>query len=128
MTVALNEQSAYVPYVLGRLFSLLENIQASATGASTVKDSYFSSACATPAVVFPRLLKLKNNHAKVLMRDKPGICISLEKQVTELIGRLGDSFPAHLTLEEQGSFLLGYYHQTQKRFEKKDTKEENENV
>ncbi len=129
-TVALNESTNSVPYVLGRLFSILENIQDSASGASTVKDRYFNSACSTPATVFPLLLKLKNSHMKVMMRDKPGLAVSFDKQVTELIGRLPEKFPSHLSLEEQGAFILGYYHQTQKRYEKKtqsaiENKEEN---
>lgn len=118
--VALNEQNNTPAYVLGRLFSLLENIQESASGATTVKDRFFSSACATPAAVFPQLLKLKNSHTKVLMREKPGLCITLEAQVADIISRLGDSFPKHLSLNEQGAFILGYYHQTQKRYEKKN--------
>lgn len=117
-TVSLNEQNNSTPYVLGRLFSVLENIQDSATGASTVKDRFFSSACATPSVVFPMMLKLKNSHMKVLMRTKPGMGVNLEKQVTDLMSRLDDGFPKHLSLDQQGVFLLGYYHQTQKRYEK----------
>lgn len=130
-TMALNEQSNLTPYLLGRLFSILENIQTSSGGASTVKDRYFNSACSTPASVFPLLLKLKNSHAKVLKRDKPGLYINLERQLVEIIGRLPECFPVHLTLDEQGAFILGYYHETQKRYEKKNTEEnmeENENV
>lgn len=119
-TVALNETCTSVPYVLGRLFSLLENIQDSATGASTVKDRYFNSASATPASAFPLLLKLKNSHMKVLMREKPGLAVTLDRQVADLMDRLGNDFPRHLLLPEQGEFILGYYHQTQKRYEKKD--------
>ncbi|MDO4582038.1 MAG: type I-C CRISPR-associated protein Cas8c/Csd1 [Bacillota bacterium] len=130
-TVALNEQTDYTPYVLGRLFSVLENIQDSASGASTVKDRFFNSACATPAAVFPQLLKLKNSHMKVLMREKPGIGVTLEKLVTELLSMLDNEFPKHFLPPEQGAFILGYYHQTQKRYEKKNmekTEEVKENV
>lgn len=118
--VSLNEQCEAEPYVLGRLFSLLESIQNSATGATTVKDSFFSSACATPAVAFPQLLKLKKSHMKVLKREKPGLAVTLDAQVGELMDKLGCKFPKHLLLPEQGEFMLGYYHQRQKRFEKKD--------
>ena len=129
--MSLNEQSNSTPYVLGRLFSVLENIQDSAGGASTVKDRFFSSACATPSVAFPTLLKLKNSHMKVIMRNKPGMGVKLEKQVTELMSRLETEFPTHLSLDQQGVFLLGYYHQTQKRYENKNTEiigEENKNI
>jgi len=118
--VSLNEQCEAEPYLLGRLFSLLENIQNSATGATTVKDSFFSSACATPAVAFPQLLKLEKSHMKVLKREKPGLAVTLDTELVKLMDKLGCEFPKHLLLPEQGEFMLGYYHQTQKRFEKKD--------
>jgi hypothetical protein len=34
------------------------------------------------------------------------------------------AYPRRLTLDEQGMFILGYYHQTQKRYEKKDKEEQ----
>jgi CRISPR-associated protein Csd1 len=118
--MSLNEKCEAEPYVLGRLFSLLENIQNSATGATTVKDSFFSSACATPAVAFPQLLKLERSHMKVLKREKPGLAVTLDAKLGKLMGMLGCEFPKHLLLYEQGEFMLGYYHQTQERYEKKD--------
>lgn len=121
LTVSLNEQTDYTPYVLGRIFSMLENIQDAATGASTVKDSYFNAACATPGAVLPRLIKLKNSHMRVLMREKPGLAVTLEKQLSEQLQKI-DAFPARLTLDQQGAFILGYYHQQQKRYEKKEDK------
>ena len=50
-----------------------------------------------------------------------------EKLLTELIGKieLSDNmqgFPSRFSLEEQGKFMLGYYHQVQKRYEKKEEK------
>lgn len=126
--VKLNEQSAFLPYVLGRLFSVLENIQQTANPSlnTTIKDRYFTSACATPAVVFPVLLRLEQSHMKVVMRDKRGLGITLEKQLIDLMGRIHETLPTHLNLNDQGAFMLGYYHQTQKRFEKKDSEEKEE--
>ncbi len=51
MTVELNEQSTYLPYVLGRLFAVLEAVQQSANPGinATIKDRYFNSASATPS-------------------------------------------------------------------------------
>ena len=121
LTVALNEQSDYTPYVLGRVFSLLENIQESTGGATTVKDRYFNSACATPGTVFPLLLRLKNSHMRVLKREKAGLAVTLERELGGLLNQI-DEFHKRLSLEEQGTFLLGYYHQTQKRYEKKEDK------
>ena len=116
--VSLNEDSTYTPYVLGRLFAVLEGSQQAANPGidSTIKDRFFNSACATPAAIFPILLKLSNSHLKKLDAGK---AIYWSKQIGELADRLDMDFPAHLTLQEQGAFILGYYHQTQKRYEKK---------
>ena len=118
--VSLNAESAYTPYVLGRLFAVLEGVQQAANPGinATIKDRFFNSACATPAAVFPILLKLSNSHLKKMDAGK---AVWWSKQLGELLERLGTDFPAHQTLQEQGAFILGYYHQTQKRFEKKTT-------
>jgi len=122
LIVKLNEQSTYVPYVLGRVFSLLESIQQAANPGlnSTIKDRYFNSACATPSVVFPLLLRLKNSHIRVLKREKSGLAIHYEKQLGSLMSGIEQTFPSHLNLDEQGTFILGYYHQTQKQYEKQN--------
>ena len=116
--VSLNADSSYCPYVLGRLFAVLEGTQQAANPGinATIKDRFFNSACATPAAVFPILLKLSNSHLKKLDTGK---AVWWSKQIGDLIERLGTDLPAHQSLQEQGAFILGYYHQTQKRFEKK---------
>ncbi len=122
LTVELNEQSNYMPYLLGRSFAVLEWIQTAANPNlnSTIKDRYFNSACATPAVVFPILMRLHNSHLKVLKRERPGAAVNLEKLLGTLCGRMQETYPPHLTLDEQGAFILGYYHQVQKFYEKKE--------
>lgn len=116
LTVELNENTTYQPYLLGRLFAILELVQERAnTGIqTTIRDKYFSSACATPAVVFPVLLNLAQKH----LRKIEGYYF--ESQLTRLMGLITESYPPHHTLYEQGIFQLGYYHQTQKRYEKKE--------
>lgn len=125
LTVSLNEESTYEPYVLGRLFSVLEGLQNAANPGinATIRDRYFNSACATPAVAFPILLKLAQNHLKKLLG---GMRVYYDKQIAELTSKIDMAFPDRLSLKEQGTFQLGYYHQTQKRYEKKenDGKEE----
>lgn len=118
LTVQLNEESSYMPYVLGRLFAVLEAVQTAASPNinSTIKDRYFNSACATPAVVFPTLIKLAQKH---LQKLSEGQRIYYDRQITELAGRLDQPFPARLNLPEQGAFEIGYYHQVQKHFTKK---------
>lgn len=118
--VGLNTEINDQAYLLGRLFSLLENIQeASAGGAlnTTIRDQYLNSMCSTPALVMAQLLKLKESHMKKLRRDKPGLAVTLDKQMMEIINRLTIQIPKQLTLEEQAVFMLGYYQQTQKRYE-----------
>ena len=122
LTVSLNPDSANIPYVLGRLFSVLEAIQSSANPGinTTIKDKYFNSASATPSRVFPTLINLAQKHLRKL--DK-GLDISYSKQLTDLTARLGETFPDRLSLPQQGAFQLGYYHQTQARYTKKEERE-----
>ena len=122
--MGLNEGCKEEAYVLGRLFAMLEAIQMDANPGikATIRDRYFNSACATPAIVFPILFKLKNSHIKKLERDNPSEKIYYEKQIMEIMGKLGEKMPNRLTLEEQGQFDLGYYHQMQKKYEKREEK------
>ena len=119
LTVELNKDSKYLPYVLGRLFSVLEAVQNAANPNinTTIKDRYFNSACATPAMVFPTLINLAQKHLKKL---KPNQVTYYNKQIGELMECIPCTYPAHLTLPEQGAFQIGYYHQTQERFTKKE--------
>ena len=121
--MSLNPDSCNIPYNLGRLFSILEAIQSSANPGinATIKDKYFNSASATPAIVFPVLLNLTQKHLKKL---DTGLRTYYNKQITELISKLGEGYPPRLNLPQQGSFQLGYYHQTQSRFEKKEEKKD----
>ncbi len=119
LTVSLNENSTNVPYTLGRLFSVYEAVQEWANPGinATIKDKYFNSAAATPAVIFPILDNLCQKHLRKLEVGKRIYC---ERQIGDLKNRLGESNPMRLTLPEQGSFNLGYYHQKQLRYTKKE--------
>lgn len=121
-TVSLNA-STNLPYVLGRLFSVLEAVQSAANPGinTTIRDRYFNSACATPAMVFPTLLKLAQKH---LQKLPEGRAVHFNRQITELMDLVPETgFPARLSLPDQGKFEIGYYHQTQKRFAKKNEEE-----
>lgn len=122
LTVSLNPDSSNIPYNLGRLFSVLEAIQSCANPGinATIKDKYFNSASATPGIVFPVLLNLAQKHLKKL---DGGLRTYYDQQLTKLLSKLGEVYPARLNLPQQGSFQLGYYHQTQARFEKKEEKQ-----
>ena len=121
-TVSLNE-TTNVPYLLGRLFSVLEAVQKAANPGinTTIKDRYFDAACATPVIVFSTLLRLSQKHLRKL---NDGLATYYDSQITELMAQLPESgFPARLSLPDQGKFAIGYYHQTQKRYAKKNEEE-----
>lgn len=126
LTVSLNPDSNNEAYILGRMFSVLEAIQSDARKKdskkeinATIRDKYFSSASATPGVVFPTLVNLAQKHLRKLDEGKK---IFYDKQLTELMSKLGETYPNRMNLPQQGSFQLGYYHQTQYRFTKKEDK------
>lgn len=123
ITMALNPQNKNAAYLCGRLFAVLEKVQQdSASGElnKTIKDSYFASACATPAVVFARLVQLSQNH---LAKLEKGMQIYYNKLLGEIIGDL-EEFPKALSLEEQGKFILGYYQQNAALYTKKENQSE----
>ena len=121
LTMSLNRESNSVPYCLGRLFAVLEKLQTDANGASTVKDHYFVSAAATPASIFTVLLRLSKSHLKKLGgSDKDWLVPYYEKMIREIMDKFGETLPARLTLAEQGSFQLGYYHQNIALYQKKE--------
>ena len=124
-SVQLNEDCNYMPYLLGRLFRVMEEIQLASMGWSvnrSIRDSYFNSAASTPRSVFGKLFSLSNYHLKKLMRDKPGLGKKLGDLESDLAARLTTPPPARFTQEETICFYLGYYHQCN------DKKEEKENV
>lgn len=123
LTVELNEQTNYLPYLLGRLFAVLEGLQQSANPGinTTIKDRYFNSVSATPAIVFPQLINLAQKHLNKL---DGGLAVYYDKQITELSSRITQTLPTRMSLAEQSAFQLGYYHETQRRYTAKTNKEE----
>lgn len=122
LTVSLNEASTNPAYTLGRLFSVYEAVQQAANPGinATIKDKYFNSAAAMPASIFPVLNNLCQKHLRKLDARQR---VYYDKQIMKLKGVLNENYPARMTLAQQGSFDLGYYHQTQKRYTKKEEKE-----
>ncbi len=114
-----------VSYRLGRLFAVLERLQEEAAKPrklnSTIRDRYFSAASTTPVAVFSTLLRLKGSHSKQLA---PEYAIYFERMIGEICGTVVDpkvnDFPRQLNLPEQGRFAIGYYHQRQTFYVKKD--------
>lgn len=120
LQMSLNKDSTNQAYLLGRLFAVLERAQQDAAGKklnATIKDRYFTSACATPANVFPILLRLSQHHM-----TKSDYGQYRDREIQEIMDKLDvdeTPFPKHLTLDEQGIFVLGYYHQKVDFFKKK---------
>lgn len=117
LTPMLDESNEEPGYLLGRLMSLLENLQQKALGYdvnSTIVDRYFGSASATPAVVFPRLLKGARYHAS---KAKGGdaktksAAIRIENDIDAVLAKMPANFPVWLNLKQQGLFVLGYHQQ-----------------
>ena len=110
-------------YCCGRAFALLEMIQKDSVEGElnkTIKDSYFSSASTTPSLVFPRLCRLSQHH---LAKLDTGLRIHRERQLGDILSNL-TVFPRLLSLEDQGKFVLGYFHQRQDLYTSKKPKEE----
>ena len=103
-------------YHLGRLFAAIETAQRLALGRvnATVRDRYFGAASATPAGVFPLLLRGVQNHVAKLRKDRKDGWI--EREIEDIVGRLPVDLPRSLKLDAQGRFAIGYYHQRQAQF------------
>lgn len=107
-------------YLCGRLFAVLEKLQNSVSNYSlnrTIKDSYFSSAASRPALVFPKILMLAQNHL-----NKSKFKGYYNKQIAEIIEMMEDSFPETLSLIDQGKFIIGYYQQLSYKENNKEDK------
>ena len=120
--VALDRGNTNTGYRLGRLFAVLESAQKAALPGlnATIRDRYFGAASATPASVFPLLIRNSSHHLANLRKgDKGGLAVWLDREIGEVMDGVGSRFPGTLRLEEQGQFAIGYYHQ---RFAKRADK------
>lgn len=125
--VSLDKQSTQPGYLLGRLFAVLEYVQRAALGSqvnATIRDRYYGAASATPASIFPMLLRNTQNHLGKLRKERKGQAVNLEKDISEIVGGLPDQFPRSLKIEDQGRFAIGYYHQSQSYFTRHDPAED----
>lgn len=115
--MSLNRDEPHAGYRLGRLFAVLEAAQYAGLGRRVnagVRDKFFSSASATPRHVFPSLLRNAQDHlAAARKRKREGRANRLDAEIREILGGLSSPglFPAILEPEDQGAFVVGFYHQ-----------------
>lgn len=121
--MALDPTNKNPGYRLGRLFAVLEKIQEEANPGinATIRDRFYGAASTSPVAVFSQLLKLKNHHLAKL--DNPGRKVNFEKLIGEIMSEISE-FPAHLSLQDQAYFAIGYYHQRQDFFTSKKSEEQ----
>ena len=114
----LDMEQSDLAYRLGRLFAVLERIQQQAMPGinATIRDRDYGAASTTPVAVFTTLLRLKNAHLKKLA---DGAAAYFERLIGEVVEPMNE-FPRQLALSDQGRFALGYYHQRQAFFTRKD--------
>ena len=111
-------------YLCGRLFAVLDKIQEDANGIRSICERYMNAASATPASVFATILNLAYHHMEKLTNESRKIFY--EKMKQEIIDKIpATGFPAHLDLQDQGRFFIGYYHQRQDFFTKKEDENKN---
>ena len=117
ITMSLNRDSREKGYLCGRLFAVLEILQKNAIGNvnSNIKSRFFGACCSNPAMVFPRLIKLAQNHI-----DKLEKSAYFEMIISEIIDKLDSNFPKTLSIEDQGKFIIGYYHQNKDIYTRKE--------
>ncbi|VAW80920.1 CRISPR-associated protein, Csd1 family [hydrothermal vent metagenome] len=125
LKMSLDKGNTNTGYRLGRLFAVLEKTQEEANPGinATIRDRYYGAASSTPVSVFSTLLKLKNHHLSKI--ENKGRVTNLEKLYGSIMDDIND-FPPVLSLEDQGRFAIGYYHQRQDFFKKREVTDKGE--
>ena len=124
LDIMLDKENQNQGYLCGRLFAVLDKIQEDANNIHSIRERYMNSASATPAMIFATILNLSTHHQEKLNEGKQ---VFYEKLKQEIISKLdANGFPAHLELQDQGRFFVGYYHQRQAFFMGKENRETEE--
>lgn len=125
--MALDLENREPSYLCGRLFAVLERIQLDIIYknykgketnrknrvSKTIKDIYFTSACINPCLIFPELIRISNNNLSKLDCIKN---LYYQDLILEIMDKLESKFPSNLNEENQGKFIVGYYHQNRSLF------------
>ena len=119
-TMSLDKEEQNKGYRLGRLFAVLEKAQTDALGSvnASLRERYIGAASTRPCLVFPQLLKTAQFHISKSAKQHPGYDIRFSRLVSEIMDGM-TVFPPVLSLEDQGRFMLGYYHQNNALYQKK---------
>ena len=130
MTESLDEGNKHPAYLCGRLLAIYESLQYAAFSSAneskvnvTVADRYYDLASTSPQIAFPKVVELGRKHLQKLRRLKGGLAWIIESEITGLQREIelasGFAYPAMLSLDGQGRFALGYYHQKANQFKRK---------
>lgn len=116
LPMSLDVEEKNVAYRMGRLFAVLESIQKQALKDinATIRDRYWGAASATPALVFPMLVRNAMNHLAKIRKDdlsKKHLASFFDWQIRDIENGMPTSWPRNLNLQDQGRFAIGYYHQ-----------------
>ncbi len=136
--VKLSQDCEYLPYVLGRLFAVFEMTQIASRRKDnriiiekeednsakerkrTIRDHYFNAAASIPKITFETLYRLNNAHLSKLEAREYNY---YSKLITNITNMIHTTIPARMSLAERGAFQLGYYHEQQYRYTKKEDRE-----
>lgn len=120
ITMALDLNNTNQAYLCGRLFAIFEKIQQEANGElnASIRDRYYDSFSCTPTVAFARLAALSNHHLQKLPTGRQAYFERLKGEVIRHIN--ADGLPSYFSLDDQARFAIGYYHQRQDFFKKKE--------
>ena len=110
MTAQLDPACSDPAYLCGRLFAVFDRLQYLAQGQlnAGISERFYASACVTPSLVMGRLFRNAQFH---LAKAGGGIAENVRKDFEDITTALGCKFPPTLSLEAQGRFALGFYHQ-----------------
>jgi CRISPR-associated protein Csd1 len=129
ITEMIQEDDRPVAYVCGQIFAKLESIQYAALGDRNagIRERYFTYVMTLPAAAFGRLFDLSSKHFRKLKNEKPGLAVTLDRELQNLVKDIDiKKLPATFSLEEKGQLAIGYYHQRQAQFDNVKSKENKE--
>ncbi len=121
LSIMLDPLNNNVGYVCGRLFATLEYLQKKSSGIDSIRQRYMNAASTTPAAVFGNLMNLSIHHEEKLNEASLVFFKRLKSEIINLLSAKG--FPAHLDIQDQGRFFVGYHHQMAEFYKKKETEE-----